>query len=103
MNPFLRDVVIGIVGLVVAGALAALALLGEDTTLSILAMLAAAVVAAGVGLFLFAQGWLWGGRLARRRDAGRSLLVAIGGGLMGLLAAGSLAGLVILVLLFYLG
>ena len=103
MNPFLRDVVIGIVGLMVAGALAALALLGEDTTLSILAMLAAAVVAAGVGLFLFAQGWMWGGRLARRRDAGRSLLVAIGGGLMGLLAAGSLAGLVILLLLFYLG
>ena len=103
MNPFLRDVVIGIVGLMVAGALAALALLGEDTTLSILAMLAAAVVAAGVGLFLFAQGWLWGGRLARRRDAGRSLLVAIGGGVMGLLAAGSLAGLVILLLLFYLG
>ena len=103
MNPFLRDVVIGIVGLMVAGALAALALLGEDTTLSILAMLAAAVVAAGVGLFLFAQGWLWGGRLARRRDAGRSILVAIGGGLMGLLAAGSLAGLVILLMLFYLG
>ena len=103
MNPFLRNVVIGIVGLVVAGAFAALALLGRDTTLSILAMLVAALVAAGVGLFLYAQGWLWGGRLARRRDAGRSLLVAIGGGLMGLLAAGSLAGMVILVLLFYLG
>jgi hypothetical protein len=103
MNPLHRNVVIGIVGLIIAGAFAALALLGEDSNLSILAMLAAALLAASVGLFLYAQGWVWGGRLARRRDTGQAVLVAIGGGLMALLAAGALAGLVILLLLFYLG
>ena len=103
MNPFLRNVVIGIVGLIIAGAFAALALLGEDSTLSILAMLAAALLASAVGLFLYAQGWVWGGRLARRREAGQSVLVAIGAGVMALVAAGALAGLVILLLLFYLG
>ncbi len=103
MNPLVRNVVIGIVGMIIAGALAALALLGDDSSLSVLAMLAAALLAAGIGVFLYAQGWVWGGRLAHRRATGQSLVVAIGGGVMALVAAGALAGFVILLLLFYLG
>jgi len=103
MHPLLRNVVIGIVGLIIAGALTALALLGRDTELSILAMLAAATLGTLVGLFLYSQGWIWGTRAARRRDIGQSMLVAIGGGLMVLVAAVALAGLLILILLFYLG
>jgi hypothetical protein len=103
MHPLLRNVVIGVVGLIIAGALTALALVGLDTDVSILAMLAAAILAACVGLFLYGQGWIWGSRTARRREYGQSLLVAIGGGVMALVAAVALAGLLILVLLFYLG
>jgi fructose-1,6-bisphosphatase/sedoheptulose 1,7-bisphosphatase-like protein len=103
MHPILRNVVIGVVGLIISGALVALAILAEDTDLSILAMLVAGLIAAGVGVFLYAQGWVWGTRTARRRQAGQSVLVAIGGGLMALVAAAALAGLLILLLLFYLG
>jgi hypothetical protein len=103
MHPLLRNTVIGVVGLIIAGALTALALLGRDSGLSILAMLAAGILASGVGLFLYAQGWTWGSRAARRRQAGTSLLIAMGGGMMALIAAVALAGLLILILLFYLG
>ena len=103
MNPLLRNVVIGIVGLIIAGALTALALLGRDSDLSILAMLAAAVLGSVVGLFLYSQGWIWGSRAARSREVGASLLIAIGAGIMGLIAAVALAGILILLLLFFLG
>ncbi len=103
MHPLLRNVVIGIVGLIIAGGLTALALLGRDSDLSIMAMLAAAVLGSLVGLFLFSQGWVWGSRAARRGHTGQSVIIAIGGGLMMLIAAVALAGLLILVLLFYLG
>jgi len=103
MHPLLRNTVIGVVGLIIAGALVALALLGRDSDLSILAMLAAAILASGIGLFLYAQGWTWGSRTARQRQSGASLLIAIGGGLMAIIAAVALAGLLILILLFYLG
>lgn len=103
MHPLLRNAIIGIVGLIIAGALTALALFGRDSDLSVLAMLAAALLASGIGLFLYAQGWTWGSHAARRRQAGTSLLIAIGGGLMALIAAVALAGLLILVLLFFLG
>ncbi len=103
MHPLLRNVIIGIVGLLIAGGLSALALLGQNTDLSIIALLTAAILASLIGLFLYSQGWVWGSRMARRRQGGQSLLVAIGGGLMALLAAVALAGLLILVLLFYLG
>jgi hypothetical protein len=103
MHPLLRSVVIGIVGLIIAGALTALALLGRDSDLSILLLLAAGVMAALIGLFLYSQGWIWGSRAARRRELGASLLIAIGGGVMVLIAAVALAGLLILVLLFILG
>jgi hypothetical protein len=103
VHPLLRNVIIGIVGLIIAGGLTALALVGRDADLSILALLAAGILAAVIGLFLYSQGWIWGSRMARRRQGGQSVLVAIGGGLMALLAAVALAGLLILVLLFYLG
>ena len=103
MHPLLRNAVVGMVGLIIAGALAALALLGSDPTLSMLAMVAAAVIGSVVGLFLFSQGWIWASRAARRRRTGTSVLIAIGGGLMALVAAVALAGLLILLLLFFLG
>jgi hypothetical protein len=103
VHPLLRNVIIGIVGLIIAGALTALAVLGRDADLSVLALLAAGILAALIGLFLYGQGWIWGSRMARRRQGGQSVLVAVGGGLMALVAAVALAGLLILVLLFYLG
>lgn len=103
MHPILRNVVIGIVGLIIAGALVALALVGRNTDLSILALAVAGLIAAGVGIFLYAQGWVWGSRTARQRQMGQSVLVALGGGFMALVAAAALAGLLILLLLFYLG
>ena len=103
MHPLLRNVVIGMVGLIIAGALTALALLGSDSDLSVLALLAAAVLATLVGLFLYSQGWIWGSRAARRRETGQSVLIAVGGGVMVLIAAVALAGLLVLILLFYLG
>jgi len=103
MHPLLRNVVIGIVGLIIVGALIALALVGRDSELSILSLLAAGVLGTAIGLFLYGQGWTWGSRAARRREVGQSVLIAGGGGVMALIAAVALAGLLILVLLFYLG
>jgi hypothetical protein len=102
MHPFLRNVVISLVGLIIAGALSALALLERDSSLSVLAMLSSALLATAVGIFLFTQGWVWSSRAARRGYAGRSVAIALAGSLMVILAAGALAGAVILVLLFYL-
>jgi hypothetical protein len=103
MHPFLRNAVIGVVGLIIAGGLAALALFGRDSDLSILAMLGAALIAAAVGIFLFAQGWIWSTRAAREGYGGRAVAIAFGGVLSALLAAGALAGATILVTLFYMG
>jgi hypothetical protein len=103
MHPLLRNVVIGIVGLIIAAALTALALLGRNSDLSVLALVVAGLLGTLIGLFLYSQGWIWGTRAARRRESGQSALIAVGGGLMALLAAVALALLVILVLLFYLG
>ncbi|MGQ0607959.1 MAG: hypothetical protein ACT4OQ_05810 [Chloroflexota bacterium] len=103
MHPLLRNTVIGIVGLIIAGALAALALLGRDSDQSVLALLGAGVLGTLIGLFLYSQGWIWGSRAARQRDHGQSVLIAIGGGLMALVAAVAVALLLILLLLFVLG
>jgi hypothetical protein len=99
----MRNVIIGIVGLIIAGGLTTIAVLARNSDLSVLALLAAAILGTLVGLFLYSQGWIWGSRMARRRQGGQSVLVAIGGGLMAFVAAVALAGLLILVLLFYLG
>ena len=103
MHPFVRNLVIGVVGLLIAGGLAAIAALGRDSGISVLAMLAAGLIATAVGAFLFVQGWVWSQRAYREGYAGRSIAIAMGGGLMIVLAALSLAGTVILVLVFYLG
>lgn len=102
MHPFLRNVVIGVVGLIIAGGLSALAVLGRDSTMSVLAMLAAGVIGTVVGVFLFVQGWIWSQRAYRQGSTGRSVAIAMGGGLMIVVAAAALAGTVILLLVFYL-
>jgi hypothetical protein len=103
MHPLLRNAVIGLVGLIIAGGLTALALLGRDSDLSVIALLAAGIIGLTVGLFCVAQGWIWASRAARHRDTGQAVLIAVGGGVMVLVAAVALAGLLILVLLFFLG
>ena len=103
MHPLLRNVIIGIVGLIIAGALTALALLGRDADLSILALLAAAILGTLIGLFLYSQGWIWGTRAARQHETGQSIIIAIGAGIMALVAAVAIAGLLVLALLFFIG
>ena len=102
MHPFLRNVVIGLVGLLIAAALSTLAILGDDSGLSVAAMLASSLIVVGIGIFLFIQGWIWSQRAYRSRSVGLSVAIALGGGLMILLSAVALAGAVILVVLFYL-
>jgi hypothetical protein len=101
MHPFLRNVVIGMVGLLIAAGLTAIAVLGENTGLSVAAMLASALIVVAIGVFLFVQGWIWSQRAYRSRSMGRSVAIAFGGGLMILLAAIALGGAVVLVVLFY--
>ena len=102
MHPFLRNVVIGVVGLLIAAALTTMSILSNDTAFSVGAMLASALIAVVIGVFLFIQGWIWSQRAYRTRSTGMSLAIALGGGFMILLAALALAGAVILVILFYL-
>jgi len=102
MHPFLRNVVIGVVGLIIAAGLSAIALLGDDSGLSVAAMLASSLIGVVVGIFLFIQGWIWSQRAYRSRSAGMSVAIAVGGGVMLLIAALALAGAVVLVVLFYL-
>ncbi|HEX2194411.1 MAG TPA: hypothetical protein VHK63_05590 [Candidatus Limnocylindria bacterium] len=101
MHPFVRNLVIGGVGLLLAAGLTAIAILGEDSSLSVAAMLAAGVIATGVGLFLFIQAWIWSQRTYRGGSGGKAVLIALAGGLTVLLAAVALAGSVVLVLTFY--
>ena len=101
MHPFVRNVVIGVVGLLIAAGLTAMALLGNDTGLSVIAMLASSLIAVAIGIFLFVQGWIWSQRAYRTRSTGMSVAIALGGGLMIVLAAVALAGAVILVVLFH--
>ncbi len=102
MHPFVRNLVIGVVGLLIAGGLGAIAILGQDSGTSTLAMLASGLIATVIGIFLFVQGWIWSQRAYRRGSAGTAVAIAIAGGLMILLAAGALAATVVLVLVFYL-
>jgi hypothetical protein len=80
MHPLMRNVVIGVVALIIAGALTALALLGTDSNLSVLALLAAGTIGTVIGAFLYAQGWIWGSRAARQRSQGQATLIAVGAG-----------------------
>ena len=103
MHPLARNVVIGLVALLIAGGFVALAVLGRDSARSVLFILAAGMITVAAGLFLFIQGWIWSQRAYRRGATGRSVLIAIGGGLMIVLAAFALAGVVMVVLVFYVG
>lgn len=103
MHPFLRNLVIGVVGLLIAGGLSAIAVLGQDSGTSVLAMLGSALLATGIGIFLFVQAWIWSQRAMRRGSPVMALTIAIAGGLMIIMAAGALAAGVVLVLLFYVG
>ena len=103
MHPFLRNVVIGVVGLIIAGALGALALITRDPQQSVLSLLGAGLLASLVGLFLFIQGWIWSVRAWRERRSGQALVFALAGGVMVVVAGGALAGTVILLLLFFVG
>ena len=102
MHPFARNVVIGVVGLLIAAGLTAMAVIGDDSTLSVLAILASSLIAVAIGVFLFIQGWIWSQRAYRTRSVAMSLAIAVGGGLMIVLAAVALGGAVILAVLFYL-
>jgi hypothetical protein len=103
MHPFLRNAVIGVVGLIIAGALVALALITRDPQQSVLSMLGGGILASVVGIFLFVQGWIWSLRAWRARRDGQSMAFAVAGGLMILVAGGALAATLILVLLFFVG
>jgi len=103
MRPLTRDLVIGAVGLLIAGGLSAIALLGTDSGLSVAAMLGAGLVASAVGIYLFVESWVWSQRTYRGGSTGRALAIALAGGVMILLTAVALAASVILVLLFPLG
>ena len=103
MHPMLRNVVIGLVALIIAAGLTALALLNSDPALSVIGLVAAAIIGVLVGTFLYTQGWVWGSRAARQRSTGQALVIALGAGLMALVAAVALAGLLVLILVFFLG
>lgn len=101
MHPFVRNLVIGVVGLILAAGLSAIAILGEDSGMSAAAMLGAGLIGTGVGIFLFIQAWIWSQRAYRRGSTGTAVAIALAGGLMVLLAGVALAATVVLVLTFY--
>ncbi len=77
MRPFPRDLVIGAVGLLIAGGLTAIALLGRDSGMSVAAMLGAGLVASAVGIFLFVEAWVWSQRVYRIGATGRAVAIAL--------------------------
>src|SRR5439155_14757894 len=72
VHPFVRNVVIGVVGLLIAAGLTALSVLSADTAFSVAAMLVSALIAVAIGIFLFIQGWIWSQRAYRSRSTGMS-------------------------------
>ena len=103
MHPYLRVLIAAIVAMIIAGALVALALAGRNTTLSVVALLAAGLVAILVGGLLFVQSWIWSQRSWRDGSRGRSLAMALAGGLAIVVAAVAAAGSLVLLLTFFLG
>jgi hypothetical protein len=103
MHPYLRVLVLAAVAIIVAGALIALALAGRNTTISILALLGAGLIGIATGGFLFAMSWIWSQRTWHDGRAGRSILMAVAGGIGIVVAAVALAASVILVLTFLIG
>jgi hypothetical protein len=101
MHPFVRSLILVVVALIIAGGLLALSLLGENSELSVIQMLASGLIAAVAGIFLFVQGWRWSQRAWNSGASGSSVAMALAGGIAGILGAIALAGVVILLLLFY--
>ena len=101
MHPLLRNVVVGAVGFLIAAGLAVLALLrAEAPSMQVLAMIAAALLAAAVATYLFLQAWRWSVYAYREGFTGRSVAIAVAGGIVGFIGMAALAGAVIMVLLF---
>ena len=103
MHPYLRVLVLAAVAMIVAGALVALALAGRNTGMSILALLGAGLVGVVVGVFVFVMSWVWSQRSWHDGHGGRSIAIALAGGLGIVVAAVALAGSVILLLTFFIG
>jgi uncharacterized membrane protein HdeD (DUF308 family) len=103
MHPFVRYLVIGVVAMIVAGALMAMALLGRNTQVSVWSLLVAGIIAIVTGALLFVESWIWSQRSWQSGYSGRSAAIAVAGGVAIVVAAGALAATVILVLTFGLG
>jgi hypothetical protein len=103
MHPYLRVLVAAAVAMIIAGGLVAVALAGRNTTLSVAALLAAGLLAMLVGGFLFVQSWIWSQRSWSDGVRGRSLAIAVAGGVAILLASVAAAGSLVLLLIFFLG
>ncbi len=103
MHPFVRYLVIGVVAMIVTGALIAVGLLGRNTQASVWSLLAAGLIAMIAGGLVFAASWIWSQRSWRSGYAGRSAAIAVVGGLAIMIAAGALAATIILLLTFGLG
>ncbi len=103
MHPYLRVLVVAAVAMIIAGGLVAVALAGRNTTLSVVALLAAGLVAMVVGGFLFVQSWIWSQRSWGDGSRGRSLAMAVAGGMAIVVAAVAAAGSLVLLLIFFLG
>ena len=103
MHPYLRVLVAAIVAMIIAGGLVAVALAGRNTTLSVVALLAAGVVAVLVGGFLFVQSWIWSQRTWTDGSRGRSVAMAFAGGVAIVVAAVAAAGSLVLLLTFFIG
>lgn len=101
MHPFARSLILVLVALMISGGLLALSLLGENSGLSVVQLLASGAIAAIAGIFLFVQGWRWSQRAWNGGSSGASVAMAFAGGIGGILGAVALAGVVILLLLFY--
>ncbi|MDQ3881321.1 MAG: hypothetical protein M3295_09660 [Chloroflexota bacterium] len=101
MHPLLRNVVVGAVGFLLAAALVVLGLLrAQSPSLQVAAMVGAGLLGALTAGFLFWQAWRWSVRSYRDGYTGRSIAIAVAGGLAGIVGMASLAGAVIMLLLF---
>ncbi len=100
MHPFVRSLVIGVVGLIVAGGLITVSVLSGRTGLSLPALVAAGGITAVAGVFVFVRAWIWSLRTYRAGATGSSMGIAVAGGIMALVAALALGGLALLALTF---
>jgi hypothetical protein len=101
MHSYLRVLVAAVVAIIIAGGLVAVALIGRNTTLSVVALLAAGLVAVLVGGFTFVQSWIWSQRSWSEGSRGRSLAMAFAGGFAIVVAAVAAAGSLVLLLTFF--